>query len=59
MKQKPFRITIEHWDQKVSVEVDHSEVSIEEVFDMLQQVLLGAGWHPDQVKQILNIDEDE
>ena len=42
--KKPFRITIEQYDQKVSVEVDHSDVSLSEVAELLEQALKGAGF---------------
>ena len=51
---KPFRITIEHYNQKVSVEVDHSDVGLGEVADLLEQVLKGAGFLESQVKEIIN-----
>ena len=52
--KKPFRITIEHYNQKVSVEVDHSDVGLGEVADLLEQVLKGAGFLESQVKEIIN-----
>ena len=42
--KKPFRITIEQYDQKISVEVDHSDVSLPEVAGLLEQALKGAGF---------------
>lgn len=51
MKQ-PFRITIEHYDMKVSVEKDHSDLDIAEVVDMIEQALMAAGWSADTVQEI-------
>ena len=51
---KPFRITIEQYNQKVSVEVDHSDVSLSEVADLLEQALKGAGFLESQVQEIIN-----
>ena len=53
MKQ-PFRITIEHYNQKVSVEVDHSDVDLSEVANLLEQALKGAGFSEESVKEIIN-----
>jgi hypothetical protein len=53
MKQ-PFRIIIEHYNQKVSVEVDHSDVDLSEVANLLEQVLKGAGFSEESVKEIIN-----
>lgn len=55
-EKQPFRITIEQYNQRVSVEVDHSDVCIEQVADLLEQVLLGAGWAKSSVKGIFNHD---
>lgn len=51
---KPFRVTIEHYNQKVSVEVDHSDVDLTEVADLLEQALKGAGYLESQVKELIN-----
>lgn len=51
-EKQPFRITIEHYNQKVSVEVDHSDVNIEQLVDLLEQALMGAGWSEAQVAEI-------
>jgi hypothetical protein len=52
--KKPFRITIEHYDQKISVEVDHSDVSLPEVAELLEQVLKGAGFSEEGVMEMIN-----
>ena len=52
--KKPFRITIEQYNQKVSVEVDRSDVSLSEVAELLEQALKGAGFLESQVKEIIN-----
>ena len=51
MKQ-PFRITIEHYDMKVSIEKDHSDLGIDEVVEMIKQALMAAGFLADTVEEI-------
>ena len=51
-EKQPFRITIEQYNQKVSVEVDHSDVSVTELIDLLEQALMGSGWAESQVEEI-------
>ncbi len=51
---KPFKVTIEHYNQKVSVELDHSDVSLSEVADLLEQALKGAGFTEDLVEKMIN-----
>ncbi len=41
---QPFRITIEHYDQRVSVEVDHSDVSADEAVELFQRAMRAAGF---------------
>ena len=52
--KQPFRITIEHYNQKVSVEVDHSDVGLGEVSELLEQALKGAGFTEDDVMKMIN-----
>jgi hypothetical protein len=51
-EKQPFRITIEQYNQKVSVEVDHSDVGVDEVAVLLEQALLGAGWGEAHIAEI-------
>jgi len=51
MKQ-PFRITIEFYNTKVSIEKDHSDLGIDEVVEMIEQALLAAGYSADTVEEI-------
>jgi hypothetical protein len=41
---QPFRITIEHYDQRVCVEVDHSDVSADEAVELFQRAMRAAGF---------------
>lgn len=51
----PFRITIEHWDQKVSIEVNSSQVTLDEVGTLLQQLLMAAGFDPDSIREMIDV----
>ena len=52
LENKPFRITIEHWDEKVSVEVGHSDLDLDQVAELLQRALIATGFSPEGVKEI-------
>lgn len=41
---QPFRITIEHYDQRVCVEVDHSDVTADEAVELFQRAMRAAGF---------------
>jgi len=53
MKQ-PFRITIEHYDQKVTVERDHSDIDIYEAAEMIASALVAAGYAEESVFEVIN-----
>lgn len=42
---KPFRITIEYYDKKYTVETNRSDVSIEEFWSLLSSVTKSAGFY--------------
>jgi len=54
MKKQPYRITIEQYEYKYSVEVDHSDISFTEYIDLLRQITLAAAWNTDQVKEFFD-----
>ena len=43
MKQ-PYRITIEQYEYKYTIEVDHSDITYTEYIDLLKQISLAANW---------------
>ena len=42
---KPTIITAQQYDTKVSVEIDHSDTDIDELFDAFQTLVIGLGYH--------------
>ena len=48
---KPFRVTVEHWDQKISVELDRSDITFDEYVDLLKAVSKAVGWSEDNLKE--------
>jgi hypothetical protein len=53
---KPFRITIEHHNMKVTVETNHSDLDIQEFSDILVYASRACGWTEDQINKIFNND---
>ena len=43
MKQ-PYKITIEQYEYKYTIEVDHSDITYTEYIDLLKQISLAASW---------------
>ena len=52
IENKPFRITIEHWDEKISVEIDHSDLDLDQVAELLQRALIATGFNSESVKEL-------
>jgi len=49
--KRPFRITIEQYDNKTIVEYPVSDLSIEEVMELFQRCLLGAGFTANEMNK--------
>ena len=47
----PFKITVEHWDQKISVELDRSDITFDEYIELLRTVSKALGWSNDSIKE--------
>jgi hypothetical protein len=43
MKQ-PYRITIEQYEYKYTIETDHSDITFTEYIDLLKEMPFAAGW---------------
>ena len=47
----PFKVTVEHWDQKISVELNRSDITFDEYIDLLRTVSKAVGWGEDNIKE--------
>jgi hypothetical protein len=52
LEDKPFKITVEHWDEKITVEKDHSDITFDEFIDMLRTLSRGVGFNQDDINNI-------
>ena len=43
--QKPTIITAQQYGTKVSIELNHSDTDIDELFDAFQTIIVGLGYH--------------
>ena len=48
---KPTIITAQQYGTKVSVELDHSDTSLDELMDAFQTLIVGLGYHNDTWKE--------
>jgi hypothetical protein len=51
MEQKPFKLTVQHWDTIITIEKDHSDVDMEELHEMWLSMVKAMGFFPDVIKE--------
>ena len=51
MKNTPFRVSIEHWEEKITVEKDHSDITFDEYIEMLRTLTLAVGYNQEQINE--------
>ena len=51
MKQKPFKLTVEHWDTIITIEKDYSDVDMEELHEMWLSMVKAMGYSFNTIKE--------
>lgn len=51
----PFRVTVEHWDQKISVELNRSDITFDEYIELLRAVSKAVGWGDDSIEEYFGL----
>ena len=59
MKQEPFRITMENYGIKVTIEKPHSDIDIYDLEEMLRSLCLASGWQETLIDTIFINPEKE
>jgi len=52
LENKPFRVTVEHWGEKITVEKDHSDITWDEFVEMLRTVSRGVGYSQESIDEL-------
>ena len=52
LDNKPFKITVEHWDEKITIEKDHSDISFEDYVEMLRTLSRGVGFDKRSIDEL-------
>ena len=52
LENKPFKITVEHWGEKITVEKDHSDVTWDGFVDMLRALSRGVGYSQECIDEL-------
>jgi hypothetical protein len=50
-KIEPTKITVEYYNKKISTEVDHSDVTIEDLHEMFMEIVRAMGYHENTIKE--------
>jgi hypothetical protein len=53
-KIQPLKITVEFYNKKISTEVDHSDVKLEELHDLWIDLLRAMGYHEETINEFYN-----
>ena len=50
-KIEPTKITLEYYNKKISTEVDRSDVTLEELYEMFMEIVRAMGYHENTIKE--------
>ena len=51
MHNKPLKITLKFYNKKLSTEVDHSDLTLDELHELWLEIVRGMGYHSDTIKE--------
>ena len=52
MKNPPFKITVKHWGEKITIEKDHSDITFDEYVEMLRTLSRGVGFAQESIDEL-------
>ena len=51
MINKPLKLTVEHYDTKITIEKDYSDVTLEELHEMWLSIVKAMGFNTKTIKE--------
>jgi hypothetical protein len=48
----PFKLSVKHWDRKITVEMDHSDITWDEYVELLRELSRAAGWGDESIQEL-------
>jgi hypothetical protein len=51
VKKWRMKITVEHYNEKISIEVKNDDVSFDDFMDLIKKVCYGVGYHEETIKE--------
>ena len=52
MINKPFRLTLEHYDIKITVEKSHSDIDADQLKELLRSLCMAAGFSEQTINEM-------
>lgn len=46
-----MKITVEHYNQKISIETDHDDLTYEDFMDLIEKLSYSLGYNVDTIKE--------
>ena len=51
MQNKPLKITLKFYNKKISTQVDHSDLTLDELHELWVEIVRGMGYHSDTIEE--------
>ena len=48
----PFKLSVKHWDTKITIEKDHSDITWDEYVEMLRELSRAVGWGENNINEL-------
>jgi len=48
----PFKLSVKHWDRKITVKMDHSDITWDEYVELLRELSRAAGWSNESIEEL-------
>lgn len=52
MENPKLKLSFKHWGEKLSIEKDHSDITLDEFYEMCKHLALAAGFGSHNVEEI-------
>lgn len=52
MNNKPLTLSVKHWDTKITIEKDYSDINWDDYVEMLTELSRAMGWSNDKINEL-------
>lgn len=50
MQKEPLKITLSYYNKEISTQVDHSDLTLEDLHELWLEIVQAMGYHPKTIK---------